>query len=302
MVHGISRISCQSIDCGVPATVRIACFQGKNGVDEYHLMISPTTYGSTETQLSWVRLAYQRALASLSLDAETGVLRRFFCSDLPNQATILEAAPFANPHTEEERCAVSWVCQPPAPPAKVALWAYHIAQPEGSLEKQKNGTTLTLKRDELSHIWTTGLIDTADESSYDQTKSIFKQYVADLQMRGLTLADNVVRTWLFVQNVDANYHGVVVARREFFTEQGLTSETHYIASTGIAGTSADVTAKVLMDAYAIAGVRPEQIQYLEALDNLCPTHVYGVTFERGVAVAYRDRKHIMISGTASIDS
>jgi enamine deaminase RidA (YjgF/YER057c/UK114 family) len=49
-------------------------------------------------------------------------------------------------------------------------------------------------------------------------------------------------------------------------------------------------------------VRPEQIEYLSALDHLSRTAVYGVTFERGTSVAYRDRKHVILSGTASIDS
>ena len=33
-----------------------------------------------------------------------------------------------------------------------------------------------------------------------------------------------------------------------------------------------------------------------------PTYEYGVAFERGVAVDYGDRRHIYISGTASIDN
>jgi enamine deaminase RidA (YjgF/YER057c/UK114 family) len=57
----------------------------------------------------------------------------------------------------------------------------------------------------------------------------------------------------------------------------------------------------MMDAYAISGVRSEQIEFLSDTDYLSPTHSYGVTFERGVSIAYRDRKHVMISGTASID-
>ena len=58
----------------------------------------------------------------------------------------------------------------------------------------------------------------------------------------------------------------------------------------------------MMDAYAIKGVQPEQIRHLQALDHLSHTHVYGVAFERATSVAYRDRKHIFVSGTASIDS
>ena len=43
-----------------------------------------------------------------------------------------------------------------------------------------------------------------------------------------------------IENIDGNYKGVVEARREFFAEHGLTPDTHFIASTGIEGASADV--------------------------------------------------------------
>jgi enamine deaminase RidA (YjgF/YER057c/UK114 family) len=102
--------------------------------------------------------------------------------------------------------------------------------------------------------------------------------------------------------VDANYMGLVRARREHFTECGLTADTHYVASTGIEGTYSDPRVKVLMDVYAIGGLKPEQTQYVEALSHLNPTHEYGVTFERGTAIDYGDRRHVFISGTASIDN
>ena len=53
---------------------------------------------------------------------------------------------------------------------------------------------------------------------------------------------------------------------------------------------------------AVAGVKPEQIGYLYASDYLNRTSDYGVSFERGTAVTYGDRKHVFISGTASIDN
>jgi len=94
---------------------------------------------------------------------------------------------------------------------------------------------------------------------------------------------------------------LVKARREYFAENGLTANTHFVASTAVEGTNADVSTKVTMDAYSISGILPGQLKLLKALDHLCPTYVYGVTFERGTSVAYQDRKHIFISGTASID-
>jgi enamine deaminase RidA (YjgF/YER057c/UK114 family) len=85
-------------------------------------------------------------------------------------------------------------------------------------------------------------------------------------------------------------------------EQGLTPNTHFIASTGIGGTPADPKALVQMGSYALTGFEPEQQRYLHALTHLNRTIEYGVTFERGTLMQYGDRNHVYISGTASIDN
>jgi enamine deaminase RidA (YjgF/YER057c/UK114 family) len=287
---------------GVPALVNISQFKGKSGVDEFNLIIQPIQYVKFETQLDWVYQAYQQALESIGLNIQTAVFRRFFCSDLLNQTIRLNSFPFSKTADRDEPCGISWVGQPSVPPTKVALWAYHIKIPKGKLDKIQDGSTLILKRGKLSHYWSTGQTNPSGKTLYDQTHSILERYNTYLQSQKMTLADNLIRTWFFVQNIDAQYQGLVTARREFFAEHGLTSDTHFIASTGIEGTYTDVSAKVVMDAYTISGVRTEQIKFLEALDYLSPTYIYGVTFERGTSVAYQDRKHIYISGTASIDN
>ena len=78
--------------------------------------------------------------------------------------------------------------------------------------------------------------------------------------------------------------------------------SHYIASTGIQGQSADPKELVLMDTYAVKGLKREQIRFLHAKSHLNPTYEYNVTFERGVSVLYGDRRHVLISGTASINN
>lgn len=292
-----SRIEYITLDTGVAGVTGTASrFEGQT-TDEYHLVLRPDVYAHAELQTEWLLRAYQNSLTALGIDPDTAVFRRFLCSDLSNQLSALENASAGSHDT----CAVSWVRQPPAPPAKVVLWAYHVNDRQGPLDKALGDDSLTLKRGEMTHMWTTGMTCPAVESSHDQTRRIFTKYDGRLKSHGLTLADNVLRTWLFVQNIDLNYHGLVTARRDFFAERGLTAETHFIASTGIEGAHKDVAAKVAMDAYAVGGVRPQQIEYLAALDHLSPTHIYGVTFERGTAVTYQDRKHIIISGTASID-
>ena len=301
MIQTQPSITYHLFNCeGLPAEVSVSHFQGADGVDEYHLMVRPTQYACFEAQMEWLVEAYESARQSLGIDRHSCVLRRFFCSDLSNQAEDIRKSSYGE--DSDDQCAVSLIRQPPLAPAKVAMWAYHVSIPGRRIDKTKNGKTLSLHREALTHIWTMDARSTISADSYGQTKEIIEKYRHDLQAAGLSLADNVIRTWFFVQNVDANYGGLVKARKDVFADSGLTPDTHFIASTGIDGTSVDLQAKVAMDAYAIAGVRPEQISYLSASENLSPTYVYGVTFERGASVSYRDRKHILISGTASIDA
>lgn len=274
-------------------------FRGAGGVEEVHLVVRPLEYAPFDQQLDWLHQAYQHALKCLGLDDQSAVLRRFFCSDLLNQSALLDASPLAG---LSANCAVSRVCQSPAGEAKVALWAYHIHDPAAPLKKTLKDGTLTLRRSSLSHHWTCGLMRPDAGSSGEQTREIFEQYDRFLASGNMALADHVLRTWLFVSHIDFNYAGLVAARREFFARRGLTDQTHYIASTGIEGTGPNPAAGVMMDACAVSGLRPGQIEYLCAPDFMCPTSRYGVTFERGTCVSYRDRRHLLISGTASIDN
>ncbi len=134
------------------------------------------------------------------------------------------------------------------------------------------------------------------------TTPLLQGYKQSLESRGLTLADNCLRTWFFVKDIDHNYQELVESRKAFFLNEELTPQTHYIASTGINGTPLCPTDIVQMEAYTVEGLQPEQVQYLKGSSHLNPTSEYGVTFERGTAIEYRDRKHLLISGTASIDN
>ena len=127
-------------------------------------------------------------------------------------------------------------------------------------------------------------------------------YIDTLKLFNATLEANCIRTWFFVRDVDTQYNGLVKSRRECFMEQGLTPDTHYIASTGIGGTPADPKALVQLGSYAMTGFQPQQQRYLYALSHLNRTIEYGVTFERGTLMQYGDRNHIYISGTASINN
>ena len=283
------------------AEINCSCFRGASGVAEWHITVVPTAAGTCEDHLAAVTKGYRDALAAIGLDRDSAVWRRFFCSDIANQAAVLQRHAFSDPTHDGDPCAVSYVGQAPLSAAKLALWACHITDPAGPLAKSLDGSTLTLTRGSQRHLWSSGMARSDLESVAQQTDAVFADYAAHLAGAGLTLADNVLRTWLFQPNIDLDYHGMCDARRAFFAANGLTADTHFIASTGIAGTHSLPTVRVFMDAYAVGGLQPGQVDYLTAPDHLGPTYDYGVTFERATAVAYQDRRQVFISGTASID-
>nr|WP_319393875.1 Rid family hydrolase [uncultured Desulfobacter sp.] len=274
-----------------------------NGVDEIHLLITPQALQPYKQQLSELLNGLDDFITPSWGIAPVPVFIRFFVSDYANQTDLVPSVRETfNGRLAE--CALSVVQQPPLTGQKVAAWVYLVKCSDAGIgKKQFNGVDATvLSRNGYAHCWTAGLMNTnGAHGSYEQTDTVFKSYQTLLEKDGMSLQSNCIRTWLFVKDVDFNYQGVVDARRKYFETLGMTPETHYIASTGIEGRYADPGTSVLMDAYSISGLHPGQIRHLKAPDMLNPTHEYGVTFERGTSVDYGDRRHIFISGTASID-
>ena len=274
-------------------SIEIFKYEVPEGVCEYHAILRVTNPLLTYAEQVECLLGAYGSLLGGELKGAIAVFKRFFLSDAANQANYLQAL-----HAEHSDCALSVVEQPPLDGTKVAMWVY--------LQKGVQTKTLPNGIYEVSHggyrhLWMAGACNQASNSEY-QMRLLFNDYVMQLLENGCSLADNCIRTWLFVQNVDVNYAGVVKARNEVFVTQNLTDKTHFIASTGIAGRHANPKVFVQMDAYAVDGLQKEQIHYLYAPTHLNPTYEYGVSFERGTYVDYGDRRHVFISGTASINN
>ena len=259
-------------------------------VTELHAIVHVEGRGEMfENQLARLKQG-EKALMNMEETKDAKVIfKRYFLSDATNQAPLIE---------EQNNCTVSYIQQPPLDGSKVAVWIY---LQRGTEVKQMNGSAV-VSHNGYQHIWTMGLMDTTVESSYMQTWKTLLSYIDTLKTFDATLERNCIRTWFFVRDVDTQYNGLVKSRRECFLEQGLTPETHFIASTGIGGTPADPKALIQMGSYAMTGFEPEQQRYLYALTHLNKTYEYGVTFERGTLMQYGDRNHVYISGTASIDN
>lgn len=270
---------------------RLASFTPeKGGIAEHHLTVTLTDARlSFETQLSNVLETFVAVMSTLPAGTRA-VFKRWFLSDAANQAGHLP---------DHDTCAVSVVEQPPLNGTKVALWVW---LQHGVTVKPVAGTDVyEVSHGAYSHYWR-GSAAVPDLHSEIATMALLEELSLNLESTGNTLASNCVRTWFFVRDVDVNYRGVVTGRNKAFSVAGLSRDTHFIASTGIGGRHADPSVTVEMDSYSVGGLSAGQMGYLYAKDFLNPTYEYGVAFERGTSVDYGDRRHLFISGTASIDN
>lgn len=220
----------------------------------------------------------------------TPVFMRFFLSDPSNQTAGLKERLVFD-------CPVSIIGQAPLNGTKIAamVWCRESAAICRIGERMHKVTERG-----IDEYWYTGGLSASD-GSYNQTVGLLDELSAGLEAQGLTLESDCMRTWLFVQNIDVNYKGVVEGRNTVFDRHGLTPDTHFIASTGIEGRTADCRNKVMLDAVAAKGPGMA-VKYLHGDSHLNRTSEYGVRFERGTVVEYPDRRHVYISGTASIDN
>ncbi len=279
-------------------------FFGKSGGAEHFIVVEADADLDFADQIADLERRYAATRRSLGVAPGSAVFRRLFVSDAMNQAPLLRLSGLA---TDEDGSpvALSLIQQPPLSQAKLALLAYHIDDPAGLAKTWLTPRHVLIKKNDLAHLWTTGLCAGAHEGLIPvarQTREAFDTLIAVVEGLGGTLRDNCVRTWIYVKDVDVFYNDVVASRRDLFSEQGLSSATHFIASTGIEGACAHRYDIVAMDAYSVLGLAPAQISYLNDFDYLCATADYNVTFERGTRIAYADRAHLLISGTASIDN
>lgn len=274
-------------DLGV--RVDFSAFAPEGGLEEFQVILHVEPRGELFSgQIQRIYAAEDRLMEQPELAGAHAIVKRYFLSDAANQRPLMK---------EEPDCAYSFIQQQPLDGSKVGVWLY---LQKGSEVKNENGMVVS-SHNGYRHLWKMGMHEHKGDSAW-QTESLLIDYEEALQSFGASLEKNCVRTWFFVRDVDTQYGGMVRARRENFEEQGLTSETHFIASTGIGGVPADTRALIQLGTYAITGLEPGQQRYLYARTHLNPTYEYGVTFERGTAIDYGDRRHVYISGTASINN
>lgn len=273
------------------ADLSASLFAPQGSSKELHAILTPDTAItglSGKAQIDALAAAAAKLAEAVETENLKPVMARWLLSDAANQAPLL-------PHWEAT--AVSTVEQPPLDGTKAALWLYFM---EAVNVTTAGEGTVRVSRPSYTHLFTASR-SIEGFGSQTATAAMLEDYDIMLREMGSGMADGCLRTWFFVRDVDHFYRGVVRGRNEVFAAIGLTPATHFIASTGIGGgaESPDVTVK--MDAWATLGLDPKQISYIQAAEHLNPTYEYGVAFERATAIDYGDRRHLLVSGTASID-
>ena len=287
----------------LPAVIAGKSFCTAAGGAEHIIIVQPKEPGDFAAEQEAVAAGYAGALRDLGLAPDSAVFRRIYLSDVLNQAERLQPGGLLPP-PQDGPVALSRVQQPPLPGAKLALLAYHVTDPLGLAKRRIGHNHALIEKNGARHLWTTGLcagVGRGAVSPEAQTRGIFDELIGVLAANGASLREHCVSNWVYLKDVDVFYSGMVETRRALFAEHGLTEATHYIASTGIEGACAHACDVVALDAYSQLDLVPGQLSYLNDFARLCPTHRYGVTFERGASIAYADRTHLFISGTASID-
>ena len=262
-------------------------------MDKY-IILSPEAKGSFNDRLNFLYLKLGNYLDTEKLENRTLQYCKVFLSDSQNQIKELEESLLYQEFLKGANLTI--VEQTPLNGSKASL-----------LIKTTDDTTPI-----LFHSLRLTEEEAKGKNSYEQTRLLFNKYLKTIEGTDMTMERNLVRTWIYVTNIDVNYQGVVEARNDIFDKEGLTADTHYIASTGIGGATPVRHAAVAIDFLTVPNIKEEDKKYLQALDHLNPTHEYGVAFERGTRLtlpthtlhpegSQQFKQQYFISGTASID-
>ncbi len=131
----------------------------------------------------------------------------------------------------------------------------------------------------------------------EQAHQMYDRALASLQRAGASFHD-VIRTWIYIADIERDYEALNVVRTSIHEGQGL---ERIPASTGIQGATFPWARGCTMDVYALLADRPVQIDMLHS-PTMNEAPAYGSSFSRGMALTINGRTVIYVSGTASIDT
>ncbi|MBI5503186.1 MAG: hypothetical protein HY899_00180 [Deltaproteobacteria bacterium] len=136
----------------------------------------------------------------------------------------------------------------------------------------------------------------ANGTAFDEAYSMFCAAQELLRSAGMDF-HQVVRTWIYIRDIDCDYDDLNRARRFFFERNGIKLRP---ASTGIQGGPFPAEHNFSMGLYAVAAPAPLEVHVMTT-PTLNEAWMYGADFSRGLEVVEANKTALYISGTASVD-
>jgi enamine deaminase RidA (YjgF/YER057c/UK114 family) len=158
----------------------------------------------------------------------------------------------------------------------------------------QSGARLIRSGDQTS-LYTTNVSGTGGDPS-EQAFDMFLAAERLLDQCGMGFR-NVVRTWIYLRDINRDYDALNEARRQFFRRCGIELRP---ASSGVQGLPFSDAHDLSMSLHAVQAPRPLDVTPMST-PSLNEAWNYGVDFSRGLRLAEANKVTLYVSGTASID-
>ena len=284
------------------------------GVREYFFCVRPARdEGDVETQARSIYEALFRTLDAKGIRPHDLVTEKIFFSDVDSQFQVLEAIrnEVYGDTVKEVGCApaITFLHQPPCHPGRLCELQAFAVQSTGDepVATRCIANTPGLASGKvvayggLEHLY---LLNVTGNGAPDAALGFREQSRRMFERAGAVLAgenasfDDVVRTWIYIADIERDYGAFNPVRTSYFKEVGL---KRIPASTGIQGATYPWTRGCTLDLYALRADRPIEVETMQS-GTMNEATVYGSTFSRGMTVTVDGRTTAYVSGTASIDT
>lgn len=293
-------------------TVVLRSIEGAGSKEFFLHCRPPPDKTDAEAQAATIYRAIHEALRARGASLAVVMSETVFLRNLPANIDAVRAARelvFADPGLKANAAAITEIEQPPLDQQACLEILVHAVLPgESSIDPaplavaaacdckecaQAHG--LRIQASSEVRVLAGGLCGAGD-TAYEQTCGMFELAERLLKQAGLEFSD-VVRTWIYLREMDRDYADFNRARREFFTARGIQPVP---ASTAIGGGPVADRHDLCLGIYAVKGDRPiERTVMTSPTLNEAPE--YGADFVRGMQVVEANKVALIVSGTASVD-
>jgi enamine deaminase RidA (YjgF/YER057c/UK114 family) len=207
---------------------------------------------------------------------------------------------------DAERLPLSFLILPPAAGGRFCEMQLQVSRPrsercsvvwKGSLPGPMCTTVLRAGARHLRMLSLTPRLSAGGDATLaDRAYDLFAFASHALSDRGVSFHD-VVRTWIYLRDIERDYAAFNQGRRRFFQAASL---VRFPASTGIEAALVDSDSPLTMDLYAVGSGGEAGIEAMNAAP-MGEASVYGSFFARGSLLREAGQKFAFVSGTASID-